>query len=308
MKYLIIGAGGTGGSLAAYLAQGGHDVTLIARGRHLEALRAGGLRMETPHRGDFTLPLPAFAMDGYEGSPDVILQCVKGYSVASTIPFIRRVARADTAIIPILNIFGVGGRMQAELPGLFVLDGCMYVTASIKEPGIVQMHDKLMRVVFGPRRPEEFRPVLTAIADDMKNCGIAAVLSDNIRRDTMRKFSFISALASCGLFYDAPAAAVRAGEQREMFSGLVREMAAVAAAMDIPLPEDILAINLKVLEGLPPDMLTSLQRDVAQDHPSEIDGLVFEPLRMGAAAGVPMPLYAEIAAKFGFAPEGTVDK
>ncbi|MDR0434733.1 MAG: 2-dehydropantoate 2-reductase [Gracilibacteraceae bacterium] len=301
MKYLIIGAGGTGGSLAAYLAQDGQDVTLIARGSHLEAIQAGGLQMKTPHRGDFTLSLPAFDTDSYEGSPDVILQCVKGYSVDSTIPLIRRVARPDTVVIPILNIFGTGGRMQAELPGVPVLDGCMYVTASIEAPGIVRMHDKLMRVVFGPRRPEEFRPVLTAIADDMKNSGISVVLSKNILHDTLRKFSFISALASCGLYYNAPAGEIRTGEGREMFCGLVREMEAVAAAMNIPLQTDILAVNLNVLDGLQPDMISSLQRDVEQDRPSEIDGLVFEPLRMGAAAGVAMPLYAEIAAKFGFA-------
>ena len=32
MKYLVYGAGGTGGCLAAFLAMGGKDVTLIARG------------------------------------------------------------------------------------------------------------------------------------------------------------------------------------------------------------------------------------------------------------------------------------
>jgi 2-dehydropantoate 2-reductase len=300
MKYLIIGAGGTGGSLAAYLARNGCDVTLIARGEHLAALRAGGLRMETPHWGDFTLPVPAFDTETYSGRPDVILQCVKGYSVADTIPFIRRVAHPDTVVIPILNIFGTGGAMQAELPQILVLDGCMYVTASIKAPGIVQMHDKLMRVVFGARRPEEFRPVLNDIAADMKASGIAAILSENILHDTLRKFSFISALASCGVYYNATAAQIRAGEKREMFIGLVREIDAVAQAMGIPFQVDILQVNLAVLDGMSPDMLTSLQRDVAQGRPSEMDGLVFEPLRMGKAAGVPMPLYTQIAAHFGF--------
>ena len=38
MKYLIIGAGGTGGPLGFYLTKAGKDVTLIARGAHLKAL------------------------------------------------------------------------------------------------------------------------------------------------------------------------------------------------------------------------------------------------------------------------------
>lgn len=37
MKYAIIGAGGTGGSLGFFLTKTGKDVTLIARGKHLEA-------------------------------------------------------------------------------------------------------------------------------------------------------------------------------------------------------------------------------------------------------------------------------
>ena len=46
MNYVIIGAGGTGGTLGAYLTKGGADVTLIARGKHLEALKAHGLKMK----------------------------------------------------------------------------------------------------------------------------------------------------------------------------------------------------------------------------------------------------------------------
>ena len=36
MKYLIIGAGGTGGVVGFHMAQAGKDVTLIARDAHLE--------------------------------------------------------------------------------------------------------------------------------------------------------------------------------------------------------------------------------------------------------------------------------
>ena len=35
MKYIIIGAGGTGGILGFYMTKAGKDVTLIARNAHL---------------------------------------------------------------------------------------------------------------------------------------------------------------------------------------------------------------------------------------------------------------------------------
>ena len=58
MKYLIYGAGGIGGCLAAFLAQGGKDVSLIARGAHLEAIQKNGLVLETGH-GTFAVPVRA---------------------------------------------------------------------------------------------------------------------------------------------------------------------------------------------------------------------------------------------------------
>lgn len=45
MKYAIIGAGGTGGTLGFYLTKAEKDVTLIARGSHLEAMQKQGLTM-----------------------------------------------------------------------------------------------------------------------------------------------------------------------------------------------------------------------------------------------------------------------
>ena len=42
MKYLVYGAGGTGGCLAAFLAMSGKDVSLIARGAHRDAIEENG--------------------------------------------------------------------------------------------------------------------------------------------------------------------------------------------------------------------------------------------------------------------------
>lgn len=46
-KYLIVGTGGVGGSIAGFLALAGKDVTCIARGKHLEAIREKGLHLRS---------------------------------------------------------------------------------------------------------------------------------------------------------------------------------------------------------------------------------------------------------------------
>ena len=51
--------------------------------------------------------------------------------------------------------------------------------------------------------------------------------------------------------------------------------------------------NLKILSNLVPEATTSMQRDVLAGKNSEIDGLVYEVVRMGAEYGVPVPVYTK---------------
>ena len=39
MKYVVIGAGGTGGAIGGFMSKAGKDVTLIARGEHLKQMQ-----------------------------------------------------------------------------------------------------------------------------------------------------------------------------------------------------------------------------------------------------------------------------
>ena len=119
MKYAVIGAGGTGGMIGFYMTKAGKDVTLIARGEHLAKMQEKGLTVERMWDGSMeTLPVSATDMEHYRERPDVIFVCVKGYSLAGTIPFIKKAAKKDTVVIPVLNIYGTGAKMQKELPEL----------------------------------------------------------------------------------------------------------------------------------------------------------------------------------------------
>lgn len=299
MKYLIIGAGGTGGSLGAYMTEAGKDVTLIARGEHLRQIKEHGLNMETTKKGNYTVrPIKAFDMEHYAEQPDIIFVCVKGYSLDETIPFIKRVAKDSTIVIPILNLYGTGGRMQEKLPGLLVTDGCIYIAGEIKRPGTIWLNGDIFRVVFGVRNPEELRKELFEVAADLKESGIDGVLSDNIRRDALQKFAYVSPMAACGLYYHVSAGDVqKTGEPRDMFVSLMKEVDALAVAMGVPFQADIVKTNLQILDALNPTASTSMQRDIYAGKASEIDGLIYEVVRMGEKYGVPTPAYETVAKK-----------
>ena len=104
MNYLIIGTGGVGGCIAGFLALAGKDVTCIARGKHLEAIRRQGLHLKSDLKGEHFLRVKACTAEEYQGKADVILVCVKGYSIDSIRPVLERAATPDTLVIPILNV------------------------------------------------------------------------------------------------------------------------------------------------------------------------------------------------------------
>ena len=151
LKYVVLGAGGTGGPIGGYLTRAGKDVTLIARGRHLEAMKSDGLEIELGEE-HFLASVKACSMEEYKETPDVIFVCVKGYSLDEAADFIKTTADPHTVVIPILNIYGTGGKLQEMLPDLTVTDGCIYIASQIKEPGKILMSGKIFRVVYGLRK------------------------------------------------------------------------------------------------------------------------------------------------------------
>ena len=90
---------------------------------------------------------------------------------------------------------------------------------------------------------------------------------------------------------------MKEGAPRESFKEMIREIGTLAEAMGYPFEKDMVTRNLEVLSTLAPEATTSMQRDVMAGKPSEIDGLVYEVVRLGKEYGVPVPEYEKIAAK-----------
>jgi 2-dehydropantoate 2-reductase len=163
------------------------------------------------------------------------------------------------------------------------------------------MSGTIFRVVFGLRRDQKeledrVGKRLNMIKTDLDESGIAGELSDNIERDALRKFSFVSPQGAAGLYYNTTIGAVQSpGEIRDCFAGLIREISDLAEAMGIGFGEDIVPRNLKITDDSDPGITTSMQKDVAAGRQSEVDGPVYEVVRMGERYGVKTPLYAMIA-------------
>ena len=66
----------------------------------------------------------------------------------------------------------------------------------------------------------------------------------------------------------------------------------------LPISEDPIEYNLKVIDKLDPDSTASMQKDIAKGHESEIQGLLFDMIALGEKMDVDMPTYRKVAQKF----------
>ena len=308
LKYLIAGTGGVGGSIAAFLALAGKDVTCIARGEHLAAIRENGLQLHSDLKGEYALRVPAYTAEEYTAlvstsadyKADVIFVCVKGYSVDSITELIKSAAHEHTVVIPILNVYGTGPRIQRLVPGVTVLDGCIYIVGFVSGRGEITQMGKIFRLVYGAHRSTIVsRETLEAVQRDLQESGIKAEISDDIDRDTFVKWSFISAMAVTGAYYDVPMGEVqKPGEVRNTFIGLSQESAALGRKLGIAFKEDIVEYNLKVIDKLAPESTASMQKDMAKGHQSEVQGLLFDMITAAEEQGIEVPTYRMVAEKF----------
>lgn len=299
-KYLVIGTGGVGGSIAGFLALAGKDVTCIARGKHLEAIRKYGLHLKSDLKGEHYLPVKACTAEEYKDKADVVFVCVKGYSIDSIKDVLEKSAHPDTLVIPILNVYGTGPRIGRLVPSVKVLDGCIYIVGFVSGEGEITQMGRIFRLIFGAR-PEQNIPqeALDEIADVLQSCGIKAEVSDDINRDTFIKWAFISAMACTGAYHDVPMGEVQhEGPVRDTFIGLSRESAEMGHRLGVAYPEDPVAYNLKVIDKLDPHSTASMQKDLAKGHQSEIQGMLFDVIKLGEELGTDLTTYRKVAAKF----------
>ncbi len=302
MKYLVVGAGGTGGMIAAALKLSRNDVSLVARGNHLKKIQTDGLHVKSKLFGDKILKIPSFSFEEYDERPDVIFVCVKFYSLMDIIDDLKRVSTKDTIIIPILNVYGTGEIIQKYMPDKTVLDGCIYIVSFIEDFGVISHTIKRFQLFFGARKNQKVDKFkLLQIENDLKNSQIEAVNSDFIERDTFAKLTLISPYASCGAFYNVTLGEMQKnGVIRDTLVGLLQDLEKIAGKLQLNLGFNIIKRNLEIIDKMSPDTISSLLRDIRNNKKSEIDGQIFEVVRLAERLNVKVPTYLKVAQKLGY--------
>ena len=130
-----------------------------------------------------------------------------------------------------------------------------------------------------------------AIYEAFQGCqGVTSTLSDDIRRDIWTKFLFIAPVSAVGAVTRSPADRFLAvPETRRLLETAMREVETLARARGVTLADDVVAKNLAFVDHLPAGATASMQRDIMEGRPSELDAQSGAIVRMGRESGVPTP-------------------
>lgn len=293
MRIAVFGAGGVGGYFGGRLALAGEDVVFIARGSHLQAMREQGLRVESP-KGNFTVSSVQATDDPAQVGPvDAVVVAVKAWQVPEVAQAIRPLVGPETVVVPLQNGLEAPARLAVSLGVQHVLGGTCVISSAIAAPGYIRHTGLEPSVTFGEldNRPS---PRAERLLQAFERAEVTAIIPEDIQVAIWVKFMAIR-FGPIGAVARAPAGVLRSvPETRRMIEEACQETLTVAQARGIALAEDTPRQMMALLDEAPPGLMASLQRDMMEGRPSELDALTAALVRLGQEVGVATPLHAFI--------------
>jgi 2-dehydropantoate 2-reductase len=294
MRIGIFGTGGVGGYFGGRLARAGEDVTFIARGEHLRAIKDGGLKVDS-QSGDFVI-YPAKATDDVTeaGEVDLVIVGVKAWQVPDAAREMKPLVGPGTSVLPLQNGVDAASQLVDELGPDKVVGGLCRIVSYVVEPGHIRHAGFTPSVVIGEldnRRTDR----IARVEQVFKRAGLEVAVAPDIQVALWTKFLFIASFSGVGAIADAPAGVLRSDPKwRALMLEAMKEIDTLAHARGINLPPNSIETVMAGINALPEDATSSMQRDIADGRPSELESQNGAVVRMSRESGIEVPTHALI--------------
>src|SRR5262245_59741067 len=229
MRFLVVGAGATGGYFGGRLLEAGGEVTFLVRPRRAEQLAATGLTITSP-AGNVILRSPPTVLAAELRTPfDAVILSCKAYDLAGAIESFAPAVGPDTAVVPLLNGMRHLDALDARFGADRVLDGSCHISAKLGEGGQIAHVSDIHRLTFGERSGGGSARA-NALAAAMVGVKFEAVASDNIMLVMWEKWVFLAALAGLTCLTRAAVGDIALAGGTDLAAALLEECRAIAAA------------------------------------------------------------------------------
>jgi 2-dehydropantoate 2-reductase len=294
MRIAIWGAGSVGGYFGGRLAQAGEDVIFMARGEHLNAMLAHGLQVDSIN-GDFLVqPIQATDDPSKIGQVDMVLVGVKAWQVMEAAEAMRSMIGPETIVLPLQNGLEAPVQLSRALGKQRVLGGLCGLFCYLAGPGHIVHAGINPFVKFGELDNRRSQRV-ELLSDAFIKAGVKAEIPPDIQVALWMKFLLITVWSGLGAVTRSPVGIWRSlPETRKMAERGLQEIITLAAARNISLPDEALQTTMTIYDGLVPQSTASLQRDVMEGRPSELEAQIGAVVRFGLESNVATPLHTFI--------------
>jgi 2-dehydropantoate 2-reductase len=182
LRFVIVGVGAVGGTVAALLHRAGHDVVGVARGAHLAAIQEHGLTLATP-RETFTarLPVAGSLAQVTPGPGDVVVLAMKTQDTAPILDDALRAGFEGAPIVCLQN--GLENERLALRAFANVYGVCVVLPSAHDTPGLVEDYgDPYPGILDIGRWPSGRDASSDAIAEALRAAGFKSESVADIQR------------------------------------------------------------------------------------------------------------------------------
>lgn len=309
VKIIVAGIGGVGGYfgglLANWYANNEHiEIYFISRGENLEAIRENGITII--EKDCYTIANPTLVTDDPSkcGIADYLILCTKTYDLAALLDQLRPAINENTLILPLLNGIDNVEKIQAQLPGISVLEACVYVVSRLQSPGIIENTGNLQKIFFGSSRINDNRP--QQLESILQQAGIDAHYTSAIRKLTWEKFLFISPVATATSYFNNSIGQLAEDPDKMAFvKQLLAETKSIALAMGIEMDTDISEKIINRILSLPYENTSSMHSDYKKGKKeTELESLTGYVIRKAAELNLQVPgfekAYAHLSSRVNY--------
>jgi 2-dehydropantoate 2-reductase len=221
---------------------------------------------------------------------DLILVCVKTWQLEAAAKEIKKVLNEKTMVISLLNGVNNTDVLTAVIDKKHLLGGLCKVVSKIEDYGIINHISFEPAIVFGELNNVKTERALL-LEKLFLNAGITTKLAENTQLEIWSKFLFISTISAIGALTRATIGEIIASPQlKKMMRQTAEEIVAVAKAKGVYLSDDLVEQQFQMIESQPYNTTSSLQRDMMEGKPSELEAQTGTIVKMGLELGIPTPV------------------
>jgi 2-dehydropantoate 2-reductase len=291
MRIVVFGTGGAGGYFGAQLTRAGANVIFIARGDHLSAIRKHGLCIESPAGEAAFRPTLATDDPTQVGKANVVLVGVKAWQVTQAAEAIRPMIGPETFVVPLQNGVEAPSQLAAALGSEHVLGGLCGTFSWVTAPGRIRSVGAGNFIKFAEldNRPSDRAEQLRRV---FERAGVSVEVPSDIHRALWEKFLLVTSFGGVGAVTRAPIGIIRTiPETRRLLEQCMQEVLALARARRVALADTVVADTMTVVDSLAARGTTSLQRDIMDGKPSELEFWNGAVVRLARDVEVATPLH-----------------